>query len=164
MNVVVMVDLAGFTSFAEACGDVEAAACFERFAVKAMQLGRRAGVRPVKTIGDAVLFVGDDPRAGIDAAQLFLDVFGPPTSLPVHVGVHYGTLVERDEDVYGRAVNVTARLVAEAAPGSALATRQAVAAADAMDRVISCGKRVLRGVREPVEVFRIVSSPEALAL
>ncbi|MGH2729449.1 MAG: adenylate/guanylate cyclase domain-containing protein [Actinomycetota bacterium] len=164
MAVVVFVDLAGFTSFAETRGDAVAAALLERFALKAMQIGRRLGLRPIKTIGDAVLFVGADPQSGIDAAAAFLEAFGPHNaSLPVHVGVHCGDIVERDGDVYGRAVNLTARLVSAAAPGTALFSREVVAKARAWTRAVPAGTRVLRGLPKPIEVFRLATRPKTMA-
>jgi adenylate cyclase len=162
--VVLFVDIAGFTSFAEARGDALAAALLERFTLKAMQIGRRLGLRPIKTVGDAVLFVGTDPHSGIDAAAAFLDAFGPHNgSLPVHVGVHCGDVVERDGDVYGRAVNLAARLVSAAAPGTALFSREVVAKARAWTRAVPAGSRVLRGIPNPVEVFRLTTTPETMA-
>jgi predicted ATPase len=76
-----------------------------------------AGGRIVKTTGDGVVAVFEDPAAAITAAiaaQSRLQETEWPTAgaLRVRAGVHCGPVVERDGDYFGTTMNRTARIMA----------------------------------------------------
>lgn len=154
---VALVDLAGFTAFAEERGDAAAADLAAAFSVRAMQAGRRHGLRPIKTIGDAVLLVGTDPADAARYAVSLVTEFddGPP--LRLHAGIADGPIVERDGDVFGSPVNLAAHLVSEAAAGEVVVTG-AVAEAARRDglEVLPLGARRI-GLLRPLHVFRIAA-------
>lgn len=115
---VLFVDLAGFTRFSELRGDSAAAELACAFCMKAMQIGRRKGLRPVKTVGDAVIFVAADVQTANNGAKALLDEFdGVKHPLPVHIGIARGPVVERDGDIFGVAVNLAAHLSRQARAG-----------------------------------------------
>jgi adenylate cyclase len=74
------------------------------------------------------------------------------------VGLHHGTAVERDGDYYGAAVNLAARVSAEASGGEVLLTGTTAALAPTVEGVYyePRGRQALRNVREPVELFAAV--------
>ena len=81
--------------FESRCGDVVAA---------------RHG-RIIKTLGDSVLFVSEDPAMGMDIALSIVDVIGNDSRLPdVRIGMAAGSVVMRLGDVFGPPVNLAARL------------------------------------------------------
>ena len=98
--------------------------------------------------GDAVLL-------GLRIATELMLGHGAPA---VRVGMHHGPAVERDGDYFGAAVNLAARVSAEASGGEVLVTGQTAALAPQLDGVLyeSRGRRELRNVREPVELFAAV--------
>jgi class 3 adenylate cyclase/YHS domain-containing protein len=116
------VDLAGFTALTETHGDDDAADMATRFA----ELTRAAlapGDRLVKTIGDAVLVASPDPSAALDLVERLFTSAATDRTLPsLRAGFHHGPAVERDGDVFGAAVNLAARVAAEAYAGEVLAT------------------------------------------
>lgn len=68
--------------------------------------------RVVKTLGDSVLYMATSPEEGVEIAWDIVKVIGGDQRLPdVRVGVVTGPVVLRMGDVYGRAVNLAARLV-----------------------------------------------------
>ena len=155
----VFADIAGFTALTESHGDEEAAALVADFtsAVRAELAG--CGGTHVKGIGDAVMLSVPEPS---DAIQLGLRIthelmrgHGSPA---VRVGLHHGTAVERDGDYFGAAVNLAARVSAEASAGEVLLTGTTAALAPDLDGVLyePRGRRTLRNVREPVELFAAV--------
>ena len=82
-----------------------------------------------------------------------------PDLLPVRVGVHTGPVVMLGGDWYGSAVNVAARLAAEATANEALiswATRSAACGDLGWTAKHHC-EVVLRGVERPVAVWRLTS-------
>ena len=67
--------------------------------------------RVIKTLGDSVLFISEDPVHGIEIALNIIEVIGKDSRLPdVRVGLSTGSVVLRLGDVFGPAVNMAARL------------------------------------------------------
>jgi class 3 adenylate cyclase/YHS domain-containing protein len=116
------VDLAGFTALTEEQGDFDAADVATRFA--ALARGALAkGDRLIKTLGDAVLVTSPEPGAALDLVERLLAAAVADKRLPaLRVGLNHGSAIERDGDVFGAAVNLAARVVAEAYAGEVLAT------------------------------------------
>jgi adenylate cyclase len=152
-------DIAGFTALTEAHGDEEAANLVGEFseAVNA-ELPAYDGAH-VKTIGDAILLRIPDPGGavllGLRITHELMRGHGAPA---VRVGLHHGTAVERAGDYFGAAVNLAARVSAEASGGEVLLTGHTAALAPSVEGVYYAprGRRVLRNVREPVELFAAV--------
>ena len=87
---------------------------------------RPHGGRVVKLLGDGVLIRFDDRRAAVDATLDLLDAL-PAAGLPTgHAGIASGPLINRDGDVFGRTVNLAAR-ISDAAPDGRLWVTDAVA-------------------------------------
>lgn len=64
--------------------------------------------RLVKTIGDALMLVFDEPGAAVATAVALFTALND-TDLPVaRCGLHHGTAVERNGDHFGAAVNLAA--------------------------------------------------------
>ncbi|GMA22319.1 hypothetical protein GCM10025864_00780 [Luteimicrobium album] len=84
-----------------------------------------AGARVVKTIGDAVLYVADDVATGAEVALGLAEA--PATrgehGVPVRVSLVWGRVLARFGDVFGPSVNLAARLVDIADPGTVLVDR-----------------------------------------
>jgi class 3 adenylate cyclase/YHS domain-containing protein len=121
------IDLAGFTALTEEQGDFDAADIATRFA--ALTRGALArGDRLIKTIGDAVLVTSPTPSAALELVDRLLMATTSERAVPaLRAGLHHGTAIERDGDVFGAAVNLAARVAAEAYAGEVLAT-EAIAA------------------------------------
>src|SRR3984885_6913515 len=108
------IDLAGFPALTETHGDHDAADMATRFA----ELTRAAlgvGDRLVKTIGDAVLVTSPTPSDALDLVDRLLTSAAGDKTLPsLRAGLHNGPAIEREGDVFGAAVNLAARIAAEA--------------------------------------------------
>jgi adenylate cyclase len=67
--------------------------------------------RVIKTLGDSVLFVSEDPVRAMEIGLSIVDVIGNDPRLPdVRVGLATGAVVMRLGDVFGPPVNLAARL------------------------------------------------------
>ena len=147
-------DLVGFTRASRRLGPTELTALLEDFHALATDVVATCGGRVVKTVGDEVLFSVDEPIDGAEIALRLierLDVSPSPltTSPRLRVGVANGEVVTRFGDVYGEAVNIAARLTANARPGRVLVDRNLAAALDGDDRFRLDSRRPLavRGYR-----------------
>jgi adenylate cyclase len=120
---IAFVDLTGFTRLTEERGDDAAAAVALRLDEIAAATVRPHGGRVVKLLGDGVLLRFDDLEAAVEAT---LDLLGglPAAGLPGgHAGIAAGSLIVRDNDVFGRTVNLAARIGDAATDGQLLLTR-----------------------------------------
>ena len=157
-------DIAGFTALTEAHGDERAAAMVADFAAAVRNELPATGGSHVKGIGDAVMLCIPDPGAavllGLRISHELLLGHGAPA---VRVGMHHGPAIERDDDYFGAAVNLAARVSAEASGGEVLLTGQTAALAPDLQGVLyePRGRRELRNVPEPVELFAAVRIGEA---
>jgi class 3 adenylate cyclase/YHS domain-containing protein len=152
----VFADIAGFTALTEAHGDEEAFAVVRDFcdAIRA-ELPSFGGTY-VKTIGDAVMLRMHEPAGAIELGlKAVKGLLGGHAAPEVAVGLHQGPAVEHEGDYYGAAVNIAARVAALAASGEVLVTGTTAAVVPDLDGVIfePRGRRALRNVRDPVELF-----------
>jgi adenylate cyclase len=150
------IDLAGFTALTEAHGDEDAADLVARFA----QVTRSAlapGDRLVKTIGDAVLVTAPDALSGVALIErLLTEAAAEPHFPALRAGLHHGEAVEREGDVFGSAVNLAARVAAEAHGGEVLGTEPiAQAARESGIAVAELGDVLLKNVRDAVALFSL---------
>jgi class 3 adenylate cyclase len=152
----IFADIAGFTALTEAHGDEEAVELVTRFADAVGAELPAVGGEHVKTIGDALMLRVPDPgEAILLGLRIAHDVFGEHGAPSVRVGLHHGTAVERGGDYFGAAVNLAARVSAQAAGGEMLVSGKTAALVPELDGVVyeSRGRHVLRNVSEPVELF-----------
>jgi len=119
---ILFADVAGSTALYEILGDKRAFAlvgsCLETMSACTTEVHGRV----VKTIGDAVMSVfkeADDAAAAAAEMQMRVDKLGTAmgAKLGLRIGFHYGPVVERDNDVFGDAVNLASRLCDLASKG-----------------------------------------------
>ncbi len=151
--VIAFCDLAGYTRFTEEEGEEEALSFVERF-VEAVTATLPDDARVVKTIGDEVMIVGQDPSALVDWAVGFQRLFDDRPE--PRIGIHYGVSLYRDGDYFGRDVNVASRVVARARGGEVLVTDTVVDAAGHGEHLDfeTIGQVKLKGFDEPRHLCR----------
>jgi adenylate cyclase len=77
--------------------------------------------RVVKTVGDEVLFITEQPAAAAEIALGFIEHVDEIESLPqLRIGMALGPVLTRFGDVYGEVVNIASRLTTHAKPGRIL--------------------------------------------
>jgi adenylate cyclase len=146
-------DLKDFSAYADQRGDEAATAAISAFADV---VGRALGDgHVVKSIGDGYFMVYEEVASAVRAASAM--IAGMTGGLPsVHAAVHAGRVVFREGDFFGRNVNLAARMLTLAGPRELLATAEVVNAPGLGDLGWQAlGPRYFRGLREPVEVFRL---------
>jgi adenylate cyclase len=146
-------DLAGYTRFTEEVGEEEAVSLVERF-IDAVTDTLPDGARVVKTIGDEVMIVAQDVQALTDWAVGFQRLYRDrPTP---RIGVHYGVVLYRDGDYFGREVNMAARVVARARGGEVIVTDSVMEAIKTSDwlQFEEIGEVKLKGFDQPRALCR----------
>jgi adenylate cyclase len=107
---VAFLDLTGFTSLTHERGDVIAAEMAMRLAELASQAVATHRGRVVKLLGDGVLMLFPDVMEAVEASLDLMDRLGASDLPPGHVGITEGPIVARDGDIFGRTVNLAARI------------------------------------------------------
>jgi class 3 adenylate cyclase/YHS domain-containing protein len=161
--VIVFVDLAGFTSLAEAMGDEMAAQVLERFAHTVRGAVDRWEGHVVKQIGDAFMLIFPESRSAVACAlEIEQRIAREPQFPAARSGVHCGPVLYRNGDYFGTSVNVAARLAAAAERHQLLVTAAVRKEAGGLPDVefVPLGKRRLRGLAEELELFVVVPRAE----
>jgi adenylate cyclase len=144
-------DLAGYTRLTEEAGEEEAVEIVERF-MQAVQNTLPGDARVIKTIGDAVMVVGNDASAMVDWAVGFQELQRDTRPAP-RIGLHCGLALYRDGDYYGRAVNLASRVGARAAGHEVLVTEPVVSAAGSHLEFEPIGQVKLKGFSEATDLY-----------
>lgn len=156
--VILFADIADSTMLTERMGDTA-------FRAKARELD--SAMRTVteecegttvegKLVGDGVLAVFTSARQAIEAA-LRCGSAGESVGLPLHLGVHAGDVIREENNVYGGAVNIAARIASVSAPGEVLVseTVRGLARTSAGVAFEDRGEHELKGVAGPQRLFAV---------
>jgi adenylate cyclase len=128
-------DITGYTRLTEEHGD-EAAADLAANLARLVQRGSvRHGGKPIKWLGDGVMFFFRDPGPGVRAALEMVGDLAHAGLPPAHVGLHSGPVLFQQGDYFGQTVNLSARIADYARPGEVLVS-QAVADASHEDGIL----------------------------
>jgi adenylate cyclase len=156
---IAFLDLTGFTALAEEHGDERAAALAARLGELVQERAAAHGGRPVKWLGDGVMFHFAEPSGAVAAALSIVE--GAPTRglPPARVGVNAGPVVFRDGDYFGRTVNVAARIADYARPGEVLVSEEVQSRAESQFTFEPLGPTALKGIVEAVILYRAGRGP-----
>lgn len=111
-------------------------------------------VRLIKTIGDAAMFVSTDAPALVSVALSLVAAVEAAELPSLRAGVATGSALIRAGDYYGHSVNLASRVTGIARPGSVLCTAEVHDAAPDQFDWSSAGRHRLKGIPEPVELYR----------
>jgi adenylate cyclase len=148
-------DVTGYTRLTQERGD-EAAADLAATLARLVQRGSvRFGGKPIKWLGDGVMFYFRDSGPGVRSALEMVAELAATGLPPAHVGLHTGPVLFQQGDYFGQTVNLTARIAEYARPGEVLVS-QAVAEVSEQDGVTfsDIGPVELKGVSGPVNLLR----------
>ncbi|TQK72354.1 MULTISPECIES: adenylate/guanylate cyclase domain-containing protein [unclassified Nocardioides] len=104
-------DIVGFTALSNEVSRERIGELVEVFEARCGDVIAGENGRLIKSMGDAVLYVNDDPMAAFATAEGIINVIGRDPRMPdVRVGLATGGVVLRMGDVFGPPVNLAARL------------------------------------------------------
>lgn len=163
LRVVLFVDVVGYTNLSSTDERTAIGVAETLRGVAEEAVAKRDG-RVVKHLGDGMIAVFDGARHGTEAALEIGHAFSLATSgLPggphrLRLGLHMGEITETEAgDIFGDAVNRAARIQSEAEPGEVFVS-EAMSGLLRQDRRFAFddrGERNLKGIDEPVRVFRV---------
>ena len=126
-------DITGYTRLTQEHGDAAAADLADQLGRLAQRTSVKYGGRPVKWLGDGVMFHFPNPGPGVVAALEMVEGLDHAGLPPAHVGLHAGPVIFQDGDYYGATVNVASRIAEYARPSEVLVSQEVVDAAGTAD-------------------------------
>jgi class 3 adenylate cyclase len=155
-------DLRDYTSYVDTHGDRAGAALLERYRELVRAAVADGHGAEIRTEGDSFYVVFDSVsaavRCGLSIIAAAATTAADPQPVRVGVGVHAGETLETAEGYVGAAVNIAARLCAEARAGELVVsdTVRALTRTSLEVAFEPLGTRRLKGVAEPVALYRVV--------
>jgi class 3 adenylate cyclase/CHAT domain-containing protein len=169
---VLFTDIKGSTAFFETYGDVEGRVMVQRHNELLFPCITGHGGKVVKTIGDAIMAMFEDPVQGVLSAmdmQKTLEEHNLSQDqkhkrIGVRMGLNYGPAVVEENDVFGDAVNLAARVESKADAGQVLISEELYKQVRKSDEIICrfFGETEAKGKTEPVKLYRVIWSEEQL--
>jgi adenylate cyclase len=148
-------DITGYTRLTQERGDDAAADLATTLARLVERSSVRYGGRPIKWLGDGVMFYFRDPGPGIRSALEMVDGLAGAGLPPAHVGLHSGPVLFQAGDYFGQTVNLTARIADYARPGEVLVSETAATTSQEADiSFVDIGEVELKGVAGTTHLMR----------
>jgi len=158
-------DLRGYSAFTERHGDQAAAELLGRY----RELVRREIAAfhgaEIRTEGDSFYVVFDSVSESVQAAVAIRDAAASDAGshpIRVGIGIHAGEATDGDQGIVSSAVNVAARVCAQAEAGEILVTETVRSLTRTYLRPTFAprGTRRLKGISEPIALYRVTSPSE----
>ncbi len=166
---ILFTDIVGSTHYFASHGDAAGMRMLETHNRALFPLIEAANGHVVKTIGDSIFAVFEQPTDALAAAwamqQRLVEVravLGPDDQIHIREGIHYGLVNERDNDFFGDAVNLAERVMSQAEGDRIFVSaivRDMVRARPEY-QFESMGLRELKGAAAPIELFRLTACPD----
>jgi len=156
--VILFTDIVDSTALTERLGDARF-----REASRALDAGLRTAIRDAggaaidgKLLGDGVLATFPSAAQAINGAWRCL-ALSAASELGLHIGLHAGDVIREENNVFGGAVNIAARICALSAPGEILVSDvvRGMARSSAGVEFADRGEHEMKGVGEPVRVYEV---------
>jgi class 3 adenylate cyclase len=148
-------DISGYTRLTQEHGDDAAAELSTMVARLVERSSVQHGGKPIKWLGDGVMFYFRDPGPGVRAALEMVDGLAAAGLPPAHVGLHTGPVLFQGGDYFGQTVNLTARIADYARPGEVLVSKSVADASQEKEIAFGdIGSVELKGVSGTVHLLR----------
>ena len=160
---VLFADISGSTRLYELLGDARAFAAINNCLDLLRRVTVAHGGHVVKTIGDEIMAVLPSADAAVQAAcEMQAEVTAQPpvedTHIAIRIGLHFGSVIEKDSDVFGDTVNIAARMAEIANRGQIITSDATV---PKLHPIMRASARMIdaltvKGKAEDICVFEIV--------
>lgn len=121
----------------------------------------------IKTIGDEIMCTFPNAQRAAQAARamhLAVEANKPGGDHPIaiRIGLHFGDVILKANDVFGDTVNVAARIASITRARQTMTTREVINAlpADLGHKAVSITRASFRGKQDALEVFQLLWQPE----
>lgn len=152
---IAFLDLTGYTALAEERGDEAAAEVASDLASVVRETAQAHGGRPVKWLGDGVMFHFSDAGRAILSGLDLIEQTESAIAVPARIGINAGAVVAQEGDYFGRTVNIASRIADYASPHEVLVSEDARRSASLSEVAFELvGDVSLKGVSHSVRLHR----------
>jgi adenylate cyclase len=152
-------DISGYTRLTQELGDDRSAEVAGTLARLVQRSSVQHGGKPIKWLGDGVMFHFPQPGPGVRAALEMVDAIPAAGLPPVHVGLAAGPVLFQEGDYFGQTVNLSARIADYARAGEVLVSRTVADASDEEGIAFQdIGSVELKGVSGTTHLLRAQSN------
>jgi adenylate cyclase len=152
---IAFLDLTGYTTIAEERGDRAAADLASNLASIVQGAAQNHGGRPVKWLGDGVMFHFSDAGGAILSSLELIEQTERDISVPARIGINAGTVIAQEGDYFGRTVNIASRIADFAQPREVIVSEEAKQSAGLTDVEFELiGDVSLKGVSSSVRLHK----------
>jgi len=162
---IMFADVAGSTQLFEVLGDDQARTTIAETLELLTNVINGHNGTVIKTIGDEVMCTFPEPDDSANAATEMQETLedanemreeGP--EIKIRIGMHFGPALLEGGDVFGDAVNVAARMAAQAKGGQIITTKTTI---DLLDPVTQASSRFvdhapIKGKKDVIEIYEII--------
>ncbi|HYI66200.1 MAG TPA: adenylate/guanylate cyclase domain-containing protein [Candidatus Limnocylindrales bacterium] len=158
-------DLRGYSAFTERHGDQAARELLASYRLSVRKVIASFDGAEIRTEGDSFYVVFDSVGQAVRAGLAILAAVAEPSAdtaahpVLVGIGIHAGETEDSAEGIVSNAVNVAARICAQAEPGELLVsdTVRALTRSYLEVSFLPRGRRRLKGIAEPIALYRVAA-------
>lgn len=157
---ILIADLTGYTAMTDVHGGVSAAKMVSKY-MKIVGLAVHGKTKVVQRIGDQVVMIAKDPSDLLTTAkQLNALIIEEHHFLSIHAGLHYGTIIVENGNLFGSTINIAARIMNLASSRQILCSSffQRRLSANEQKLFKSIGVHKLKNVMSDIELFELVDT------
>jgi adenylate cyclase len=167
-NIAILIaDLSGYTALTETHGASSAADLIDKY-IEIVNNSLVGESHLHERVGDEVMIVSGSPDNLLSTAVVLLqNAVREYNFLQIHGALHYGKILNRNNNLFGSALNLTSRIASKARPGVLLCSNDFLNALDDKDSYsfTSIGRNNFKNVSGDSEVFEIaIDKPEGLSV
>jgi adenylate cyclase len=160
---IMFLDICGSTQLYEQLGDEGAKIQIEKCLSRLSEIVIAHNGGGIRTIGDEIMCRFNSPDDALEAARVAqFDTSSMPTPQDVHLsiraGLHHGEVILGDNDIFGDAVNVAARMADIAKAGQIITTSDTVSrlSNELVDLVRQIDLTRVKGKRDKIAVYEFL--------
>ena len=165
---IMMIDLVGYSSKSASMSREEFSKLHDVFDNLSLSTFEKFSGKAIKKIGDAFLITFKSPTDAVHCGRELLKVFENANAnknknehLNIRVAINSGEVLHRENDIYGDAVNVTARI-------EGITPAKEIYFSDSVYQVINknevpcleVGYFELKNIPKPVKIFKVLSKED----
>ena len=164
---IMFMDLDGARRLYNAVGDYQAKENIDAYLTTATQIVEQCHGIVIKSIGEGLMCRFGDANDAVNAACLIHETMNanPPVNniaLSAMIGLNYGSVIQENDDVFGDAVNLAARVKSLARPGQVMTTEPFVAKLNESTSPIyrSVDRTQVKGKQEEITIYEVLWQPQ----
>lgn len=153
---ILMADLTGYTAMTDIHGGASASKIVNKY-MELVQQSLFGSTQVMQRIGDQVVMISDVPVDLVVTAKKLITIAHEHHFLSIHMGIHYGSILIDNGNLFGSPINVASRIMNLANRGQILCSAAYVGELPVGGdfKFVSIGKHKLKNVLSHIEIYEL---------